>query len=349
MTANIETKTKKNENTAPSRREFLALGAGVTALSALPSFSINALGANDKIVVGLMGTHNRGMELAALFSKIPNADLAFAADPDTNLFRHATRRLEGIRGNTPVCEQDFRRLLDNPDIDAILVATPDHWHALATILACQAGKDVYVEKPVCHSIWEGKQMVAAAEKYKRVVSAGLQNRSMTCVKAARAYIQAGNLGDIHYVRIMNNKARSPLSQGNDTTVPEGVDYDMWLGPAPARPFNSHHFHYNWHWFWQYSGGDIMNDAVHQVDIVHFLLDLGLPDRVYSTGGKFAFDDAQETPDTQTAVYDYPNLTVNLEQALWTRYMKKDPHQFAPLADTPWLYNGTREPVRQRCS
>lgn len=323
----------------PSRRGFLKMGA--SAFVATRVFSINVLGANEKVVVGLMGTRNRGMELAALFSQIPDADLAFVADPDTNLFRHASRRVEGIRGATPQCEQDFRRLLDNRDIDAMLIATPDHWHALGAVLCCQAGKDVYVEKPVCHSIWEGRQMVAAADKYGRVVSAGLQNRSMPDVIAARDYIRSGNLGDIHYARIMNNKARSPLSPGNDADVPQGVDYDIWLGPAPERPFNSHHFHYNWHWFWQYSGGDIMNDAVHQMDIVRFLLDLGMPKRVYSTGGKYCFDDAQETPDTQTVVYDYDNLTVNLEQSLWTRYMKKDPHQFGPLADTPWLHNGTR--------
>ncbi len=325
----------------PSRREFIGLGAGVTAMAAANAFSINTRNANEKIIVGLLGVRNRGRELARMFLEQKDADLAFLADPDTNLFRHLSPRIGAIRGEEPVCEQDFRRLLDNPAIDAIVIATPDHWHALGAIMACQAGKDVFVEKPTCHSIWEGEKLVEATEKYGRVVQVGLQNRSMPCVLAARAYIQSGELGDVHFVRVMNNKARPPLTGGATSEPPEGVNYDLWLGPAADRPFSAHHFHYNWHWFWQYSGGDIMNDGVHQLDIVRFLLDLPLPEQVYSTGGKFFFTDAQETPDTQTALYDYPSLTISLEQTLWTRYMKKDPHEIEQLKNTPWNYNGTR--------
>lgn len=342
MHSNMDGACAGAETTLTSnRRAFLATTAGAAFMAAAPAFSINVLGANERIVLGLMGLRGRGMELARMITGQPNVSLAFLADPDSNLFRHALRAVDKLGGGAPACEQDFRRLLDNPDVDAVAMATPAHWHAPATILACQAGKDVYVEKPVCHSLWEGRQMVAAVEKYGRVVQAGLQNRSMPCVRAARAHIQSGALGEVHFVRIMNNKARPPLTGGSESEVPAGVDYDLWLGPAAARPFSSHHFHYNWHWFWQYSGGDIMNDGVHQVDIVRFLLDLGRPERVYSTGGKFFFQDAQETPDTQTVVYDYPGLTVTLEQALWTRYMKKDPHEFPQLVNTPWEYNGTR--------
>jgi predicted dehydrogenase len=315
-----------------TRRRFLALGAAAAATAASPVFSINAAGANNKVVAGLMGVRNRGLELAGLLSPDIGFDLAWMADPDSRLFRRSAQRAAETRGAEPECVQDFRRMLDNPDIDAIIVATPDHWHALAAILACQAGKHVYVEKPVSHSIWEGRQLVAAA---------GMQNRSMPCVQAAREHIRSGALGEVHYVRVMNNKARPPLTPSVDGPVPEGVDYDLWLGPAAMRPFSPHHFHYNWHWFWEYSGGDIMNDGVHQLDIVRFLLDLPHPERVYATGGKFSFDDPQETPDTQSVLYDFPGLTLSFEQTLWTRYFKKDPHEIPQLADTPWMHNGTR--------
>ncbi|MFM1920820.1 MAG: Glucose--fructose oxidoreductase precursor [Candidatus Hydrogenedentota bacterium] len=331
---------KKNSTGSLNRRDFLAFSTSM-AIAASPAFSVNTLGANEKITLGLMGVRNRGSELLSMFVQQHGVDVAYLVDPDSKLFRHASAKLSEHRAVAPVCEQDFRRVLDLPELDALVVATPDHWHALASIRACQAGKHVYVEKPVCHNIWEGQQMLAAEQASGSVVQAGLQNRSMPCIRAAKEYIESGALGNVHFVRVLNNKARPPLSPNSKADLPEGVNYDLWLGPAADRPYHPHHFHYNWHWFWEYSGGDIMNDAVHQFDIVRYLLDLDLPSKVYSSGGKFNFDDTQETPDTQTVLYDFPGLTVSLEQMLWTKYMKKDPHVASQTVDTPWPFNGTR--------
>ncbi len=328
-------------NTMNRRRFLTTTGKAAVAAGAAQAFSINALGANEKVRVAMMGIRERGMQLTELYAKHPNVEIAYMADPDSTLYRRRAKDLERAGVNAPPFEQDFRRVLDDKDVDAMVIATPDHWHALGTILACQAGKHVYVEKPSCHSIWEGQKMVEAAAKYDRLVQVGVQNRSMPCVLKAREYIRGADFGEVHFVRIVNDKSRPPVGRSKDGPVPEGVDYDMWLGPADDRPFNPAHFHYNWHWFWQYSGGDIMNDGVHQLDIVRFLLAQDYPKSVYSTGGKFYFKDYQETPDTHVANYDFTGVTVVMEQTLWVRYMKKDPHEFPTLVDTPWSFNGTR--------
>ena len=332
-----------------TRRRFLrtstgaALGVAVGA-TVLPSAG-QVLGANEKLVVGVMGCGGRGQELARHLAQRPEVEIAYTSDPDSGRAEQAAKAVEGLQGKRPQTTQDFRRILDDKDVDALVSATPDHWHALATIMACQAGKDVYVEKPASHNIWEGRKVVEAARKYNRVVQVGLQNRSAPYVRAAIDYLRAGKLGEVHLVRVLNMKTRSAVPAQPDGPVPEGVDYDLWLGAAPLRPFNPNHFHYSWHWFWDYSGGDIINDGVHQMDLARWIMGLKYPKSVYATGGKYAYDDAQETPDTQHVLFDYDKLTMTFELTLWTPYMKKIPPEVRDSDLLPdWPFCATKVEV-----
>ena len=233
-------------------------------------------------------------------------------------------------------------MLDDPEVDAVAIATPDHWHALGTVMACQAGMDVYVEKPTSHSIWEGRKMVEAARHYGRVVQVGTQNRSAEYCHKALDYVRSGALGDIHFVRVLNSKKRDRMDTLPDKAIPRGVDYDMWLGPAPMRPFNENHFHYNWHWFWDYGGGDVVNDGVHQIDLARWMTGKTLPRTVQSAGGNHVLKDVRETPDTQTVTWEFDGLTMALEQTLWTPYMKKTPFELRDTDSLPnWPFSGTR--------
>ena len=324
-----------------NRREFLGRAAalsGAVAVGAAP----RAVGANDRIVVGVMGIHDRGMDLAEQFALRDDVELRYFADPDSRLFPSRVQYIEKINGKRPECVEDFRRILDDPEVNAIAIATPDHWHAPATVLACQAGKDVYVEKPTSHSIWESRKMVEAARKYQRIVQVGTQNRSAEYCREALEYVKSGALGDIHFARILNSKLREPLEKHADGPVPEGVNYDLWLGPAPERPFNENHFHYQWHWFWDYGGGDVCNDGVHQTDLARWMTGRTLPNAVYSSGGLHVLNDGREAPDTQTITWDFDGLTMVLEQTLWSPYMKKTPLEERDKNVIPnWPFNGTR--------
>jgi len=327
-----------------NRRRFLktSLGAAVAAGTAGSIAGRSVLGANEKVVVGVMGIKGRGGELAGWFAARDDVDVAYLADIDTRLFRGRAKKIEDISGKEPKLVQDFHRMLDDKDVDAIVIATPDHWHALGTILACQAGKDVYVEKPTCHSIWEGRKMIEAARKYKRIVQVGTQNRSAEYCRKALEYIRSNDFGSVHFVRVLNSKPRNTIGNKPDTEVPQGVDYDMWLGPAKKRPFNMNHFHYSWHWFWEYSGGDIVNDGVHQIDIARWLIGRKYPKSVSSAGGMHFFEDDQETPDTHLVNWEFDRLTMVFEQTLWTPYMKKTPFEMRNTDNLPnWPFSGTR--------
>jgi len=325
-----------------NRRQFLRRSAAaVTALGAT-SVSLNAAGANDRVVLGIMGIKGRGAFLMQEFAKRDDVEVRYLADPDTRLFKERAKELEDIAGKAPQCVQDFRRMLDDPEVDGIVMGTPDHWHALGTVLACQAGKDVYVEKPTSHNIWESRKMIEAARKYKRVVQVGAQNRSAEYCYKAIEYLNSDAFGDIHFVRVLNSKPRGTIGKKPDQPTPDGVDYDMWLGPAPMRPFNENHFHYAWHWFWNYSGGDIINDGVHQMDIARWLIDKKYPKSVTSAGGILYFNDDQETPDTHTVNWDFDGITMVFEQTLWTPYMKKTPFPMRDTDNLPnWPFSGTR--------
>ncbi len=326
------------------RRRFLKLSAGAALglAAGLPIRRGRVLGANDRFVIGVMGAKGRGRFLIPYLTKRDDCEIAYICDVDTRLFADAVKVAEEGQGRAPKTTAHFPEILDDPDVDVLFNATPDHWHAIPTIRACQAGKDVYVEKPASHNIWEGRKMVEAARQYERVVQVGTQNRSAPYVRAAVDYIRGGELGDVHLVRVLNMKVRSPIGYKDDEPAPEGVDYDTWLGPAPRRPFNPNRFHYNWHWFWDFSGGDIVNDGVHQMDIARWLIGREYPKTVVTSGGKYAYDDAQETPDTQHVHYEYDGLTMTFELTLWTPYMQKTPWDFRNTDEFPnWRFNATR--------
>jgi predicted dehydrogenase len=296
----------------PTRREFLKAAAAGIALTGTRSLA----SPNERITLAVLGIHGRGAYLAENFSEIPNVEVGFLADPDSRLFDEVAKKVESVSGKRPETIQDFRPFLDNKDIDAIVIATPDHWHALATIWACEAGKDVYVEKPVSHNIGEGRRMVEAARKHDRIVQVGLQRRSAPFLPEAREYIRSGKLGGVHMARIWHTSKRPPIGKEADCPAPEGVDYNLWLGPAPERPFNPNRFHYEWHWHWDYGTGELGNNGVHGVDLARALLDFGHPKRIACIGGMHEFEDDHETPDTQIVLWDYPGLSVICEERMW---------------------------------
>lgn len=292
-----------------TRREFLSTTAGLTAATSLVGVPALA-GAGrrarpEQINVAVLGIRSRGMAHAKAFAGLEGVHVKTLVDPDSRLFADRVAEIESIQGTAPGTEQDLRRVLDDPDIHAIAIATPDHWHALATVWGCEAGKHVYVEKPCCHSIHEGRLMVEAARRWDRIVAVGFQNRSHPNVRAAMNFLHSGGLGEIYQARGLCYKPRDSIGVKSNEPVPEGVNYDLWLGPAPERPFNPNHFHYEWHWLWEYGSGDIGNQGPHQYDVARWGLgDPGHPIRVHSTGGYFKWDSDQETPNTQIATYDY---------------------------------------------
>ena len=299
------------------RRHFLHTTATATALGALA-----AAGAADKpgekIVVAVMGLHGRGRGLLNGFCRFDNVDIAYLCDPDANVLPAAVKAVESRQRRTPKTEKDIRKVLDDKDVTALVVAAPDHWHALATVWACQAGKHVYVEKPVSHNVVEGRRMVEAARKYRRVVQAGTQRRSAPHYQSAAAFVRGGGLGKVPFVRTWIAGNRKSIGHTRDAAVPAGVDYDLWLGPAPQRAFNPNRFHYNWHWNWDYGTGELGNNGIHALDAARMFLDLDAPQRVVAGGGKFFYDDDQKTPDTLLVTYDFPGCTVTWEHRIWSK-------------------------------
>jgi predicted dehydrogenase len=203
-------------------------------------------------------------------------------------------------------------------VTALVIAAPDHWHALATIWACEAGKHVYVEKPVSHNIIEGRRMVEAARRHNRVVQAGTQRRSAAHYASAAEFVRSGKLGRVPFVRTWIAGNRPSIGRRKDGKPPRGVDYDLWLGPAPERPFNANRFHYNWHWHWDYGTGELGNNGIHALDMVRYVANLDTPLRVSAGGGKYFYDDDQQTPDTHIATFDFPNCSVIWEHRIWSR-------------------------------
>ncbi len=273
----------------------------------------------ERVRVAAIGVRNQGKTLAALLAALPDVDVVALCDVDESLRPAATRAVVDVKGKSPRWESDFRRILDDRTIDAVVIATPDHWHAPMTILACQAGKDVYVEKPVSHNMREGQQMVAAARRHGRVVQSGLQQRSGSHFQSAVDFVRSGRLGAVHLAKAWTVHRRKPIGQKRDGMPPDGVDYDLWLGPAPLRPFNANRFHYNWHWFWDYGTGELGNWGAHMLDVARWGLGVGLPTRIAATGGRFHFDDDQETPDTLVVQYAYPRATIVWEHRLWSTH------------------------------
>jgi len=259
---------------------------------------------NETVRVAVVGCGGRGNSHVGAWTNQPNVELAGLVDVDDT---HSERFVGALqkRGKTaPPVFRDIRKVLDDKNIDAVSIATPNHWHTLQTIWACQAGKDVYVEKPCSHNVFESKQIVAAARKYDRIVQMGSQSRSSPALQEAVQKMKEGEFGDIYMARGLCFKARNTIGKTPVEAVPPGVDYDLWTGPAPMRPFTKNRFHYNWHWFWDTGNGDLGNQGIHEVDIARWGLGVTHPTKVSGIGGKFMFDDDQETPNTMTASYEF---------------------------------------------
>ncbi len=325
-----------------NRRTFMKstlAGAGImTAMSSAQTPS-----ADDKIVVGVMGLGGRGTFLAESFARRPDVRIAYLCDADTRRHSAAKNAMEK-HGQTGVkLVQDFRRILDDSSVQVLVNATPDHWHALGSILACQAGKDVYVEKPMTHTLWEGRKMIEAAAKHKRVIQVGMQSRSCAFSAPAREYIRSGKLGDVYLVRVFNMMQHPLQPVGPDQPVPKELDYELWSGPAPLLPYNQSRAWLN---RWAYSCGPIPGDLIHQLDLARFLLnDLPAPRTVSHAGGVNSLKDGREIPDTQIVTCEYGSLTLLIETALWTPYMRKTPGEIRDTDGIPdWPFNGTRVEV-----
>jgi predicted dehydrogenase len=297
----------------------IGLTVGAAAISA--GRRATAAQASERVRLAVVGFHGRGGVLAQKFAGRSDTEVAYLCDVDESLFPAMSKEVARIQGRVPKLTNDFRRALDDQSVDAIVVATPDHWHALATIWGCQAGKDVYVEKPVSHTPWEGRKMVEAARQHKRIVQVGTQNRSAPYNLAAKEYIADGKLGSIHLVRVINQKAWPNFVAAPERDSPSGLDWDMWTGPAPESKYNEN-YHHGWNHFWRFSGGDIINDGVHQIDLARWMIGKAYPQSVYSTGGRYAEHGVCESPDTQVAVYQFDDVVMVFELTLYTPYMIK---------------------------
>ncbi|MBI5691519.1 MAG: Gfo/Idh/MocA family oxidoreductase [Verrucomicrobia bacterium] len=326
-----------------TRRQFVTRSATAGASVALLAGPRRTQAAPaSKVTLGIMGLGGRGAYLAQAFANRPDTNIAYICDVDTRKFARTRDAVEEAQGKAPKQVQDFRRILEDKSVDAIVNATPDHWHVPAAILACQAGKDVYVEKPMSHNAWEGRKLIEAAEKYKRVIQVGMQSRSARYLADAVEHIRGGKLGDVHVIRVFNMMQHFPRKKptGAPVAVPAGYDHDLWCGPAPLLPYDPSR---RWLDQWEFSCGAIPGDAVHQLDLARVLLgDRPFPDTVVHSGGVNALTDGREIPDTQMVLYEYGKLTLIFESALWTPYMTKTPTTRRDKGEMPnWPFNATR--------
>ena len=299
-----------------NRRTFLKSTAVTAAAFSLPASSwARVPGANDDIRVAIVGFGGRGKDHIAGMRALAGKGVRIVAlcDVDKKILGAGVESFDK-RGEKVAGFTDIRKLLEMQDLDAITIATPNHWHSLATIWAVQAGKDVYVEKPVCHNVWEGGKMVEAARKHNKIVQAGTQSRSSHAIKEAVEWVRAGNLGKIVIARGLCYKPRTSIGKANGPQPPPpSVDYDIWCGPAPKGRIRRKHFHYDWHWFWDYGSGDMGNQGIHQMDIARwFLGERELAPRVWSVGGRLGYEDDGETPNTQIVFHDYPKAPLIFE-------------------------------------
>lgn len=303
-----------------NRRTFLKSAAAATAGFSLFTLSGtkasgNVIGANDRIRIGVAGINGRGGAHINGFAPMENVEVSYLIDPDSRLFDSRTKNVESKGGNKPTCVQDIREALDDKNLDAVSVATCNHWHSLITVWACQAGKDVYVEKPMSHNIWEGRQCVAAAKKYDRIVQHGTQNRSSGGIAKLMATIHAEKYGKLLVSKGYCCKPRWSIGKKSIGDPPNGFDFNLWLGPAPVQAFHGNLHTYNWHWFWDFGNGDTGNQGVHQIDIARWAIkDATHPNAVWSVGGRFipGGDDQGETPNMQITVFEYGDVKLLFE-------------------------------------
>ena len=287
------------------RRNFLKTTAGATA-------SVNLLirnsagSVNDEILMGVVGIRGRGNNHIRGFDAQKNVKVVSISDIDGGLLRERKNIYKKDLGHDVKTYVDYRKMLEDPELDAVSIATPNHWHSIMGIWACQAGKHVYVEKPCSHNVYEGRKLVEAARKYKRIVAHGTQSRSCEALQEAIQLIRDGEIGDVYYAKGLCYKWRNTIGHTPDGKPPRGVDYDKWQGPAPEQPFSKNRFHYNWHWNWLYGNGDIGNQGVHEMDLARWGLDVGMPTTIQAQGGHFMFEDDQQTPNVLHATFKYPD-------------------------------------------
>jgi predicted dehydrogenase len=310
-----------------NRRHFIMNSAGALGASALRAEAAPS----DKIRIAVVGMNGRGKSHLQAYTSLPGVDLVAICDIDDAVLAKSSKFVEEKRGQAPTPYKDLRKLLEDKSIDAISIATPNHLHTLQTVWACQAGKDVYVEKPCAHDMWEAKQVVAAARKYDRIVQQGSQSRSNLALQEAVQKMKDGLIGDVYHARGLCYKWRNTIGTEKEAPVPAGVDYDLWLGPAPKRAFTNNRFHYKWHWHWDYGNGDLGNQGIHEVDIARWGLGVKYPTKVSAVGGKYMFSDDQETPNTLAVAYEFDEggkkKLMTFEVRHWMTNHEADIHEF----------------------
>lgn len=313
------------------------MGLGIGAFPII--LKASKISANDTVVVGLIGCKGMGFSNLKAFLNQPGVECGALCDVDVNVLNERAAETEKITGKKPVLYNDFRKLLEQKDIDAVIVATPDHWHCLQMVYACEAGKDVYCEKPLANTIEECNVMVDAAQYYNKVVQVGQWQRSDPHWKDSVQYLHDGHIGRIRSVKAWSNvgwKGSIPVLP--DEPVPAGVDYDMWLGPAPKKPFNMNRFHFTFRWYWDYAGGLMTDWGVHLLDYALFGMNQYVPKSIMATGGKYAFpDDAMETPDTMTTVYDFGDFSLLWEHTIGIYGANRSGHGVAFVGEYGTLF------------
>lgn len=327
------------------RREFLHAAGGV----ALAGLSIAALRAaeapSQKLRVAIMGTNGRGEALCKVFAAQSGCEVAYICDPDDKAAAKGLKAVATKQEKAPEAVRDFRKALDDKSVDVLVVAAPDHWHAPATILGCAAGKHVYCEKPASHNGREGQLMIEAARKHKRVVQMGNQRRSSEEIAGTIRDLQSGKIGRVLLARGWINSIRPSIGHGKPAAVPSNLDYSLWQGPAPERPYVDNLIHYQWHWFWNWGTGELGNNGIHALDLCRWGLGVDYPRQVVCGGGKFHFDDDQETPDTQLATYSFGDKAITWEHRTWSkRGFEDDSFGAAFYGETGTIVIGSKQIV-----
>jgi predicted dehydrogenase len=296
-----------------SRREFIGKSiAGLAAVYAggiLPGFSAKSYsriaGSNEKVRLSVMGVNSRGSALSKNFLRLEDCEIVHICDVDSRAVEKCCSLVESIQGKRPAGFRDFRKSLESKEVDAMVIATPDHWHAPAALLALKAGKNVYLEKPCSHNPGEGEILIEAVKKYGKVLQMGNQRRSYTNVQKAIRQLRDGAIGRVYFGKGWYTNNRLSIGNGKETAVPEWLDWDLWQGPAPRKSYKDNLVHYNWHWFWNWGTGEALNNGTHMADLLRWALDVNYPSKVSSNGGRFHFKDDWETPDTQIITLDFP--------------------------------------------
>jgi predicted dehydrogenase len=296
-----------------NRRQFIAaVGVGVGTALASGSVLRAADVPSEKIVVGVIGAGTRGTSVGVGFAQLTGVEVKYVCDVDQTAMEKAVKEIGGKQKAAPMGVGDLRKVLEDKDVHAVVIATPDHWHAPAAILACAAGKHVYVEKPCCHNPREGVLLVAAARKYKRIVQHGTQRRSYPRVIEAVEMIRGGELGAVRLARAWYAADRKGIGRGKEVAVPATLNWNLWQGPAPEMAYHDNYAPYTWHWFWHWGTGELGNNGVHMVDVCRWGLGVDYPRRVTAGGGRYCFDDDQETPDTMVVTWDFGDKAIAFE-------------------------------------